>query len=113
MHQKSLVLSKDDVISLEEKINNLSLTFKVDELLEDLQQKWAKNNDEKLASGRGLDCQVLRQSGQGWQTGKIRVVLEFCPDTPEEIETSAVESTSSAESPLETLRQETASNGYS
>lgn len=30
----------------------------------------------------GVNCQILLESGGGWQKGKIRLRLEFIPDNP-------------------------------
>ncbi|MGB7414295.1 MAG: KGK domain-containing protein, partial [Thermosynechococcaceae cyanobacterium] len=114
MQNPSIVLAENDVISLESvKITNLSCTFKVDELSQALQSRWARNEDEKLATSEGLDCQVLRPNGEGWQTGKFRIVVEFCPDLLEEETDEVAIETPNTDSPLDALRQETAqSNGH-
>lgn len=104
MNQTPMLLIKDDVISLKEKVNNLPRTFKVAELVHDLWNRWAKNNNEKLITSEGLDCQLLRPNGQGWETGKLRVVIEFCPDVPEMIDELAPEQRVCADSPLDVLR---------
>jgi hypothetical protein len=85
MNLEPVNLTKQDVISLEEtKVNNLSQTFKVDELLTHVQAKvqWAKDEDKYSAFSDGIDCQVLRPNSQGWQRGKFRIVIEFCPELP-------------------------------
>lgn len=99
-----MLLVKDDVISLKKKVNNLPQTFKVAELVHDLWRRWAKNNDEKLITSEGLDCQILKPNGRGWETGKLRVVIEFCPDVPEMIAELATEQRVGTDSPLDALR---------
>ena len=41
---------------------------------DELQEKWL---------GDGQDCEILRPGSQGWQKGKVRISLEFCPDDKE------------------------------
>jgi hypothetical protein len=62
-------------------------TFKVGEFLDALAQAisdrendWVEENEGWFNDG--LDCQALRFSGQGWQRGRVRIRLEFSPDTP-------------------------------
>ncbi|NJN90572.1 MAG: hypothetical protein HC878_09525 [Leptolyngbyaceae cyanobacterium SL_5_14] len=38
-----------------------------------------------------MSCEVLKFGERNWQTGKIRVSIEFCPDVPK--------------SPLDDIRQ--------
>ena len=59
-------------------------TFKVGELLDglaqavsDREEDWADENEGWF--GDGLECQVLRFGTKGWQRGKVRLRLEFCP----------------------------------
>ena len=59
-------------------------TFKVGELLDglaqavsDREEDWADENEGWF--GEGLECQVLRFGTKGWQRGKVRLRLEFCP----------------------------------
>ncbi len=62
-------------------------TFKVGEFLDALAQavsereaEWADENEGWF--GDGLECEVLRFGNQGWQRGKVRLRLEFMPETP-------------------------------
>jgi len=52
----------------------------------------------------GIDCEVLKLDAQGWQKGKVRLAIEFCPDEPE-IEETQNEEIPQPESPLDDLRQ--------
>ncbi|MBW4568123.1 MAG: KGK domain protein [Tolypothrix carrinoi HA7290-LM1] len=54
--------------------------------------------------GEGLDCEVLKVGGKGWQQGKIKikVTIEFCPDEPEIKERPQI---TEPESPLEDIRR--------
>ena len=52
----------------------------------------------------GIDCEVIKINTQGWQKGKVRLAIEFCPDEPE-IEETPTEEIPHPESPLDDLRQ--------
>jgi hypothetical protein len=40
--------------------------------------------EEKLDwFSEGIDCEVIKADGKGWQKGKVRIILEFAPDEPE------------------------------
>lgn len=63
-------------------------TFKVSEFLDALAQliseqegRWSEEQ-EGWFTDRGMSCEVLRFSNQGWQRGRVRIRLEFAPDTP-------------------------------
>lgn len=60
-------------------------TFKVGEFLDalaqavsDREEDWSDDNEGWF--GNGLECEVLRFSTKGWQRGRVRLRLEFCPD---------------------------------
>jgi KGK domain len=60
-------------------------TFKVSEFLDALAQLVSEREDDWSDDTEGwfsdgLDCEVLRFSNQGWQRGRVRLRLEFCPD---------------------------------
>jgi hypothetical protein len=59
-------------------------TFKVSEFLDALAQlvsereaEWSEENEGWF--GDGLECEALRLGNQGWQRGRVRIRLEFCP----------------------------------
>jgi hypothetical protein len=63
-------------------------TFKVGEFIDALAQAisdreadWADENEGWF--GEGLECEALRFSTRGWQRGRVRIRLEFCPDNRE------------------------------
>lgn len=63
-------------------------TFKVSEFLDSLAQliseqegEWSDER-EGWFTDRGQTCEVLRFGNQGWQRGRVRIRLEFCPDNP-------------------------------
>ncbi len=55
----------------------------------------------------GVKGEVLKYGSKGWQKGKLRITIEFCPDEPEVEETpgSNQPETSQPESPLDDLRR--------
>ncbi|MCT7963452.1 hypothetical protein NG791_22505 [Laspinema sp. D1] len=111
-------LESDEVVSVDEpwKIVINNSTFKPRELIEAL-LTLLKNSDEvfkrgngegKMQWGReGIPVQVLRYGANGWQRGKIRISLEFCPDVPKVQKTSTPNQpeTSEPESPLDEIRR--------
>jgi hypothetical protein len=52
----------------------------------------------------GMECEILRVSGGGWQKGKLRFRLEFIPDNPAAFEKP--KPTNQESSPLDDLRIE-------
>jgi len=61
-------------------------TFKVGEFIDALAQAisdreddWSDDNEGWF--GEGLECESLRFGTRGWQRGKVRIRLEFCPTT--------------------------------
>ena len=74
---------EDDVISQKsnsQKIDRFSDTFTGLEILANFRDR--VSDDEQVLID-GFKCKVL-QPGKGWQTGKIRINVEFCPDNPTE-----------------------------
>ncbi|MEP0868895.1 hypothetical protein NDA01_03665 [Trichocoleus desertorum AS-A10] len=66
-------------------------TFQVSEYMEALSEflrsyLGATEQSNQLLN-EGVPGKVLKP-GKGWQTGKLRMRLEFCPDEPEEINLS-------------------------
>ncbi|MBD2059311.1 KGK domain-containing protein [Oculatella sp. FACHB-28] len=105
MNSKFKKLDRGAVISSKEGISVLvrHTTFKVAELLE-VMQNWVSEPKEWF--GEGINCEVL-SSNQGWQKGKVRWSLEFCPDEPELTNSSEEndEASSQSESPLDDIRR--------
>lgn len=59
-------------------------TFKVGELIDalaqavsDREEDWTDEHEGWF--GEGLECEVLRFGTKGWQRGRVRLRLEFCP----------------------------------
>ena len=63
-------------------------------------------------TGNGVQAELLRPKGTGWKKGKarIRVILEFYPDEPDEEELSSQEADSIEASPLDDIRQNMSNN---
>ncbi|MGB7444859.1 MAG: KGK domain-containing protein [Coleofasciculaceae cyanobacterium] len=60
-------------------------TFRVGELAEAIRNQleygiagWSEDKNSWF-SEEGIPCEVLRFTAQGWQKGKVRINLEFCP----------------------------------
>ncbi len=77
-------MSTDDVVEVENE-NTLgnAITSTVDEMLDAIYQNSDYNKDFKEWIGEGVPCRVLRETGGGWQKGKVRVRIEFVPDVPD------------------------------
>ena len=83
MEDKGISLDlENDVISQQSNSENLlahwPLNFTVSEILALV--RVCLSEDEQ-AFIDGFECKVL-QPGKAWQTGKIRINVEFCPDNP-------------------------------
>lgn len=83
------VLSEDEVLFVRaSRILMSNPTFKVSEFLDALaqliseQEEMWSEEQEGWFTDRGATCEVLRFSNQGWQRGRIRIRLEFCPERP-------------------------------
>ena len=115
-------LQDKEIVSLDEDSLPILLshpTFKVIELLKALVLSISRSDHIFLNAIRarqrsqneidewieGIKCEVLTCDGNGWQTGKVRLTLEFIPDEPEVEEISASNQISLPESPLDDLRQ--------
>ncbi|HEY9708354.1 MAG TPA: KGK domain-containing protein [Oculatellaceae cyanobacterium] len=85
-------LSNGEVLSVDESALVLigHRTFRVGEFAEAIREQleghvsgWSKGTDAWF-SDEGIPCEVLRFSSMGWQKGKVRIHLEFCPQDFEE-----------------------------
>jgi hypothetical protein len=83
------MLNDDEVVFVRgRRVLMANPTFKVIEFLDALAQLVSEQEDEWTEdqegwfSDRGAQCEVLRFGNQGWQRGRVRVRLEFCPDPP-------------------------------
>jgi KGK domain len=90
MHDRFESLESGEVISVQQDTQVLGgqRTFRVGELNEAIEGhlKSAIANWSEAHNGwftpQGIDCEALRFGSQGWQKGRIRLCLEFCPDEP-------------------------------
>jgi KGK domain len=90
MNDRFESLESGEVVSVQHDAQVLSghRTFRVGELSNAIESHLEKAiadwNEEKKAwfSDRGIDCEALRFGSNGWQKGRIRLCLEFCPDEP-------------------------------
>ena len=62
-------------------------TFRTSEFTKALQHKMMEESIGGLTEGKvgwlteeGIECEVLKFGSNGWQKGKVRIYLEFCPD---------------------------------
>lgn len=90
MNDRFEPLENGEVISVQHDTQLLSgnRTFRVGELNEAIESylknaiaDWSEENNGWFTP-QGLDCEALRFGSQGWQKGRIRLCLEFCPDEP-------------------------------
>jgi KGK domain len=83
------LLGEDEVLYVRSgRILMSNPTFKVIEFLDALAQlvseqerEWSDER-EGWFNDQGQSCEVLRFDGQGWQRGRVRLRLEFCPERP-------------------------------
>jgi hypothetical protein len=83
------LLGDDEVVFVRSgRILMANPTFKVSEFLDALAQliseqegEWSDER-EGWFTERGQSCEVLRFGNQGWQRGRVRIRLEFCPERP-------------------------------
>lgn len=83
------MLSEDEVLFVRAgRVLMSNPTFKAGEFLDALAQLISENeaewseDQEGWFSDQGARCEVLRFGNQGWQRGRVRIRLEFCPEQP-------------------------------
>ncbi|HEY9598850.1 MAG TPA: KGK domain-containing protein [Cyanophyceae cyanobacterium] len=85
-------LATGEVLSVDESVQILigHRTFRAGEFSDALKTQieygisgWTSDKDAWF-SEEGIPCEVLRFSSKGWQKGKVRIRLEFCPQESEE-----------------------------
>jgi hypothetical protein len=83
-------LESGEVVSIQHETQVLSghRTFRSGELndaiksyVEQAIAGWSEDKNDWFTD-RGIDCEALRFGSKGWQKGRIRLSLEFCPDEP-------------------------------
>ena len=84
-------LESGEVVSIQHEAQVLSghRTFRSGELNDAIKRcveqaiaGWSEDKNDWFTD-RGIDCEALRFGSKGWQKGRIRLSLEFCPDEPE------------------------------
>jgi hypothetical protein len=93
------------ISKLMEQLNNLLIKSVLNNLLEHLKQVGLgtpPNHRENW--NKAVDAEILEPQSGVWKKGKLRmrVILEFCPDEPEEIK---VDNTQENSSSLDDIRQ--------
>ena len=116
---------KDSVISIDNIIFKIDLLIKIaNEVLQDkgmsmIKSRLSNSWQGELSvdsttdwTGNGVQAELLRPNGTGWKKGKarIRVILEFYPDEPDEEELSSQQTDSIEASPLDDIRQNMSNN---
>ena len=76
----------------------------ISQLVAKIQKEVAEGADTRQELfGEGIECQILEPGFEQWQTGKLRIRIEFCPDSPpEQAQPLAADP---SDSPLDALRQ--------
>jgi len=104
-------LAIGEVLSIDESAQILigHRTFRVGEFADALKkqmqsiQGWTKDKDAWFGE-EGISCEVLRFTANGWQKGKVRLHLEFCPqefeDQPQAVATTNVTSVAATAPPV-------------
>ncbi len=84
-------LKSGEVVSIQHETQVLSghRTFRSGELSDSIESYvaqaiagWSEDKKDWFTE-RGIDCEALKFGSKGWQKGRIRLSLEFCPDEPE------------------------------
>lgn len=74
-------LNSKDVVNIEQPYVGNSIpskTFLFGEMRENMTRYF--HDRQKLIMEQGLPCQVLKESGGGWQSGHLKVEIVFVPD---------------------------------
>ncbi|MEH2307012.1 KGK domain-containing protein [Nostoc sp.] len=104
-------LDDNDVLSMSSPTFETGSTFKVSELKAKVREfanienqgTGYMNPKVKWFSDAGVECEVLRLDGGGWQKGRLRFHLEFIPDEPIQ---SQLLIPSEPKSPLDDMRSQ-------
>ncbi|MEP0855845.1 KGK domain-containing protein [Trichocoleus sp. DQ-U1] len=92
-------LAKGEVLSVDESSQILigHRTFRVGEFADAIRTQleyglggWTEEKDGWF-SDQGIPCEVLKFGSNGWQKGKVRFSLEFCPEDPQTQQSSTIE----------------------
>ncbi|MGB5968112.1 MAG: KGK domain-containing protein, partial [Spirulinaceae cyanobacterium] len=92
MDNKFEPLSGGEVLSVDDSVQFLigHTTFRAEELSQALRTQILEHGIGGLTEAKkhwltenGINCEVLRFGANGWQKGKVRISLEFCPSEGE------------------------------
>lgn len=102
-------LNDEDVVQTEANILISHTVFTCGQFLESLRNPLSIYKSHFASYGwvgDGVPCKILRCKGntEGWQSGRVRIVLEFIPDPVESESDSSITDNCSV-SPLEEIRQ--------
>jgi hypothetical protein len=84
-------LESGEVVSIQQEAQVLSgqKTFKTGDLNDAIERylasvipDWSEAKKDWFTE-RGINCETLKFGSKGWQKGRIRLSLEFCPDDPD------------------------------
>ena len=101
MDEQFQTLKKGEVLSVDDSAQILigHRTFRVSEFAESVRTQleyglggWTEEKDGWF-SDIGIDCEVLRFGATGWQKGRVRISLEFCPEDEEQKSVNSVTET--------------------
>lgn len=93
MKDTDKIINQDEVITIYDRNDNVLIshhTYQAKEFLHRLGEHVDRNKKDKWID-EGVPCKMLSPN-QNWQKGKIKICLQFIPDT--------------SESPLDDIRQE-------
>lgn len=78
-------LQANDVVSMAKRTALIvdDTTFKVEQLIEQLIDYAGASNGKENWFSDGADCEVMQVNKGQWQKGKIRISIQFCPESPD------------------------------
>ncbi len=102
-------LDRDEVISIDKSEDRCLIshaTFKVGELVDAIQTKIIGQYDKNPAwMNEGVEAEILKFGAKGWQKGKLKIALEFYPDSPQSDDESNESESDPSNSDLDDIRQ--------
>lgn len=101
-------LDRDEVISIDEsdQLFISHTTFKVGELVDAIQTKIIGQYGKNPAwMNEGVEAEILKFGAKGWQKGKLKIALEFYPDSPQSDDESNESESDPSNSDLDDIRQ--------
>ena len=86
MEENNKIIRNDEVITITDKHDNVLInhhTYQASEFLNRLGHHIDRHKKDKWID-EGVPCKVLSPN-QNWQTGKIKICLQFIPDESESV----------------------------